>query len=154
MGESLSSEFWGSHGLPFVVFPRLEFAEKVHPIRRGLETLTDCSNGKSSKVRRRNASPTIPRVEFLQKRSKPRREDAHRSGIIPTVIQNSDGGEVFNVDLRFIVPVGGHRVGLGLGYGGYVLCSFDHTEGGTEGKVANNIEREVVVPWKGLNTRL
>ena len=148
VSESLSREFYVSHGLSLIVFASLEFAEKVCPISRGLQTLADCSNGKSGEILRCNASFAVPRVEFLQKVSSPRGEDAHRSGIIPTFAQNLNSGEVFNIDLCFLVSIGGHRIGVGLGYRGDVLCSLEHTEGGTEGEVTNDIEREVVVPWR------
>ena len=85
-------------------------------------------------------------MESLQEGSNPRGKNAHRSGVIPTFIQDPDSGEVLNIDLCFLVPISGHCIGLGPGYGGDVLCGFEHTEGGTEGKVADDIEREIIVP--------
>jgi hypothetical protein len=73
-------------------------------------------------------------VKFLQKQSDPRRENAHQSRIVPAFVQDLDGGEVLNVSFRFRVSVGGHCVRLGFGYGR------------SEGKVADDIEREIVVP--------
>lgn len=146
LSEGFSGEFWASHGLSFVVFALLELAEKVGTINGSLETLGDGGNSNSSQVRCRNASLTVPRVKFLQERSDPGREDAHGSGIVPTFIQDPHGGEVLDFDFCSFVSVGGHCVGLGLDHGGGILCGLEHTEGGSEGEVTNNIEREVVVP--------
>ena len=132
LSESLSGEFRASHGLSRIIFALLEFAEDVHPVRGGLETLGDRSNSESSEIRRRNASLAIPRVVFLQEGSNPRRKNAHRSGVIATFVQDSDGGEVLNGDFRVLVSVSGHCIGLGLGHGGDILCGLDHTEGGTK----------------------
>ena len=146
LGEGLSSEFRASHRLPFVILAFLEFAQKIHAVRRGLETLGDRSNSNSSQIRSRNAPLAIPRVEFLQKRSNPRRENTHRGRIVSSFVQDLDGGEVSDIDFRFLVSVGGHCVGLGFDYGGHVLCCLDHTEGGSEREVTDDIEREVVIP--------
>lgn len=147
LSEGFSGEFRASHGLPFVVFALLEFAEEVDPIDRGLETLADGGNGKPGQIRGGNASIAVPRVKFLQERSDPGRENAHRGGIVPAFVQDPDGGEVLDVYLCLLVSIGGHCVGLGLYHGGSILCGLKHTKGGSEGEVTNDIEREVVVPW-------
>ena len=146
MSQSLSSEFWASNGLPFIIFALLEFAEKVDAIDGGLETLADGGNSKSIQIGGRNASLAVPRVDFVQNRSDPGRENTHRSRIDPTFIQDLDGREEFNVDFSFFVSIGGHCVSLGLCNGGDILCSLEHTKGGSECEVTDNIEGEVIVP--------
>jgi hypothetical protein len=76
-----------------MVFAFLGFSEEIHAVRRGLETLANGSNGDPSQTRSRNAFLAMPQVETLRKRSNPRRENTHQSGIVHPFVQGLDGGK-------------------------------------------------------------
>jgi hypothetical protein len=139
---SLTDMFWAPCGLPLIILPLYDFAENVHPVGGSLETVGDNEGGESDEARSGSIPHAIPWVDFLQDGPDPLGEDTQRSDVEAASAYDLEYREVFDVVFCTcpITP--------GLDNGEHIRRGIEHAKRGSEGEVADSIEREVNVPWR------